>query len=192
VLVCVVLLGGASAGGSSAAPDVTAAKSVSFEDVTGENPGGLDVTRVTVSNNDAGMLTFRVAVPSHPRLTEGMRFRVWIDSDAKRATGLAANGMDFFLFHEAGRTRLYRCRATLCTDGAPARTLRFAYSGGPRFKILNAEIGNAKRLRFAVEAATGILIDPATKTVDFSKAQFDDAPQRGRTWSYRLALRIKT
>jgi hypothetical protein len=174
---------------ASAAPELGAAKRVSFEDWSGENPGGLDVTRVTVSNDDAGMLMFRTAIARAPRLEDGMRFRLWIDSDANRATGLEANGMDFFVLHEAGRTGLYRCRATSCAGGAPARTLRFAYEGGPRFRILNAELRNTKRLRFAVEAATGIFVDPATKTVDASNAQFDDAPERGRAWSYRLALR---
>ena len=179
------------AAGATAATD---SKRAVFEDRTGENPGALDVTRVTVSNDDAGRVTFRAAIPALPRLAPGMRFRLWIDSDARRATGLAVNGtaegMDFFLLHEADRTQLYRCGRDSCTNAMIARTLRFSYASGPRFRILDAEIGSPKRLRFALEAATGIVVDPVQKTVDASQATYDDAPDRPRTWPYALAKRV--
>ena len=193
LLPCVVaLLAAGSAAGEGAAqgaaPDLTAAKSVTFEDAAAEDPQGPDITTVTVSNDDTGLISFRVAIPSRPTLAEGMRFRIWIDSDSNPATGLAANGMDYYLFHDAGRTSLYRCGGTVCTNAARATTLEFSYAGGPRFAILDAEIGNAKRFRFAVEAATGIFVDPATKTVHADDARFDDAPARGSFWTYRLAI----
>ena len=179
------------AAGATAAPD---AKPWVFEDRRGENPGGLDITRVTVSNDDTGRLTFRAAIPALPRLTADMRFRLWIDSDSRQATGLAFNGtplgMDFFLLHEAGRTHLYRCGRDSCTNATIARTLRFSYASGPRFRVLDAEIGNPKRLRFALEAATGLVIDPVRKLVDASRATYDDAPDRPRTWIYTPAKRV--
>jgi hypothetical protein len=189
LLTCLVaLLAAGSAAGQGAAPDLTAAKSVTFEDAVAEDPQGPDITTVTVSNDDTGLVSFRVAIPSRPTLAEGMRFRIWIDSDSNTTTGLAINGMDYYLFHEAGRTSLYRCGGNACTNAARATTLGFSYASGPRFTILDAEIGNAKRFRFAVEAATGIFVDPATKTVDADDARFDDAPTRGSFWTYRLAI----
>jgi hypothetical protein len=185
VLALLVAPGGAAA---------TDAKRAVFEDRRGENPGGLDVTRVTVSSDYTGRLTFRAAIPALPRLAAGMRFRLWIDSDSRQATGLAVNGtalgMDFFLLHEAGRTQLYRCGRDSCTNATIARTLRFSYASGPRFRILDAEIGSPKRLRFALEAATGIVVDPVRKLVDDSRATYDDAPDRPRTWVYALAKRV--
>jgi hypothetical protein len=179
------------AAGAAAATD---AKRAVFEDRRGENPGGLDVTRVTVSNDDTGRLTFRAAIPALPRLTADMRFRLWIDSDYKQATGLAVNGtalgMDHFLLHEAGRTQLYRCDRDSCTNATIARTLRFSYASGPRFRILDAEIRSPKRLRFALEATTGLVIDPVRKLVDVSRATYDDAPDRPRTWVYVPAKRV--
>jgi hypothetical protein len=166
------------------------AKRVVFRDATAEDPAGPDITTVTVSNDDRGLITFRVAIPSRPKLTEGMRFRIWIDSDGDRATGLSVNGMDFFLLHDRGRTGLWRCRASSCTGpSSSARTLRFRYSSEPSFTISNAEIGDTRRFRFAVEAATGIVVDPVTKTVDTANAHFDDAPQRGRSWTYATRFR---
>lgn len=177
-----------SAAGQGSAPGLTVAKTVTFADATAEDPQGPDITTVTVSNDDAGLITFRAAIPSRPTLAEGMRFRIWIDSDSNAATGLSENGMDYFLLHEQGRTGAWRCGGSTCAGGAPATTLEFSYASGPRFTILDAEIGDAKRFRFALEAATGILVDPETKTVDASKARFDDAPARGSTWTYGLAI----
>jgi hypothetical protein len=182
------LLTAGSAAGQGSASELTAAKVVTFTDATAEDPQGPDITTVTVSNDDAGRITFRAAIPSRPTLADGMRFRLWLDSDHDPATGLAANGMDYFLLYEQGRAGVWRCGGSTCAGGAAATTLEFSYASGPRFTILDAEIGNAKRFRFAVEAATDIFVDPATKTVDASKARFDDAPARGSTWTYALAI----
>jgi len=172
-----------------ASPAVAAVNSVTFRDATGEDPDGPDITTVAVSNDDAGLITFRVAIPSRPTLIEGMRFRIWIDSDDDPATGLSMNGMDHFLLHEGGRTGLYRCGGSMCSGGGDvSRTLEFSYAGGPRFAILTDELGLTKRFRFAVEAATGIFVDPVTKTVDATDAHFDDAPERGRHWTASVQI----
>jgi hypothetical protein len=186
-LSCLVAL--VCAGGAAGSPELGAARSVTFEDVTGEDPQGPDITTVTVSNDDTGLLTFRVAIPSRPTLVDGMRFRIWIDSDDDPATGLDLNGMDYFLLHEQGRTGVWSCGGNTCAGpSALATTLEFSYAGGPQFRILNADIGETRRFRFAVEAATGIFVDAATKSFDFTNARFDDAPARGGTWTYGLAI----
>jgi hypothetical protein len=64
------------AAGRDSAPDLIAAKSVTFEDAVAEDPQGPDITSVTVSNDDTGLLALRVAIPSHPKIVEGMRFRI--------------------------------------------------------------------------------------------------------------------
>lgn len=191
MLVCLggALLPAGSAAGHGTASERPAVKSVTFEDATGEDPQGPDITSVTVSNDDTGLLTFRVAMPSHPALVEGMRFRIWIDSDHDRSTGLHMNGMDYFLLHDHGGTGLFRCSGTTCAGGATASTtLEFTYASGPQFRVLDADVGDTRRFRFAVEAATGIFVDPATRSFDFSTARFDDAPARGSSWIYALAI----
>ena len=173
-----------SAAGQGSAPEVAAVKEVTFEDAMGEDPHGPDIGEVTVSNDDTGLLTFRVGIPSHPVLVEGMRFRIWIDSDHDPATGLDLNGMDYFLLHDQGSTGLFRCGGTTCAGGAAASTtLEFSYASGPQFRVLDAEVGDTRRFRFAVEAATGIFVDPATKSFDFSMRLHGGArgPTRSRS-----------
>ena len=45
--------------------------------------------RITVSNDDAGIVSFRVNVPNRPTLGQDMLFEVWVDTDNNAATGAA-------------------------------------------------------------------------------------------------------
>lgn len=169
---------------------------MTFQDARGEEPGGPDVAGVVVSNGDAGLITFRISIPTHPVVTDDMRLRVWVDSDSNAETGLASGiastkGWDYFLLwdRQTGREdpSLFRCTASTCTGGGadpPQRTLRFSYANGPTLTILDAELGNTRRFRFFVEAADGIVVDPATGNLDPTNAHWDYAPGLGRFWSY--------
>ena len=66
--------------------------------------------------------------------------------------------------------------------------MRFAYRGGARFTISADEL-NTKGFRFSVEAAVGILADPATGRPGVTTSQWDFAPGRDRLWSYEIRLR---
>jgi hypothetical protein len=198
LLPCVVaLLAAGSAAGQGSAPDLTeagAANTVTFQDATGEDPQGWDVTSVTVSNDDLGRIKFRIAIPGRPTLTDDMRFTIWIDSDDNRATGNEQNGVDYFLtWDRLGGVDpgLFRCDRSTCKGGRdvvdPAqRTLRFSYDHGPAFSILDAEIGVAKRFRFALNAVSGLVRDPGTKRIDHTNAHFDSAPPLGSFWTYTV------
>lgn len=220
VLACLgALLAAGSAAGIDSAPDLTEARAVTprpasvsrvtanrvaFQDARGENPEGLDVSTVVVSSGDAGLITFRIDIPNRPVLTDDMRLRVWVDSDHKIATGLrpsgeSPTGWDYFLLWDRGTGRkdpsLYRCNGARCTGGGvhpPQRTLRSSYASGPRFTILDAELGSTKRFRFSVEAADGIVVDPTTRAPDVTNAHWDYAPARGRSWSYDVRRRTVT
>jgi hypothetical protein len=166
------------------------AKVAAFQDTVGENPDGVDVTSVLVSNDIAGLLTFRINIPSRPVFTEDMRLRVWFDSDSNRATGLTqadVAGRDHFILWDRDGVRLFRCGASSCTNATPQRTLGSSYRGGATLTISAGEI-KAKRFRFAVEATAGIRYDPATRRFDLSNATQDFAPERGRFWSYSVRL----
>ena len=89
IAVAVVALPAAASGALSApsAPGAAAANSATYQDSTGENAGAPDITTITVSNTDAGMLSFRVNIPNRPTLDQGTIFEIWVDSDNKTTTG---------------------------------------------------------------------------------------------------------
>ena len=169
-----------------------------FQDARSEEPDGPDIASVVVSNGDAGAISFRIDVPSHAAFTDDMGIAVYVDSDHDAATGVTGpgetRGWDYrILWHRlatrSGDPRLLRCDNSRCLS-VPGESvgLRFSYSSGARFTILDAELGNTKRFRFSVSVTTGIVRDPATGTPDWEKAKWDFAPELGRTWSYSVRL----
>ena len=63
-----------------------ASNTATFQDSTGE-PGVKDITTVVVSNDDSGMLTFRINVPSLPKYTVDVGVDIYVDTDNNAATG---------------------------------------------------------------------------------------------------------
>jgi hypothetical protein len=166
------------------------ANNAAFQDATGENQDGVDITSILVSNDVAGLLTFRINIPGRPAFTEDMRLWVWFDSDSNRATGLTQTdvaGPDYYILWDRDGVRLFRCGASSCTNATPQRTLGSSYRGGATLTINAVEI-RAKRLRFAVQATAGIRYDPVTRRSDLSNATVDYAPERNRFWSYNVRL----
>jgi hypothetical protein len=166
-----------------------AANKATFEDTTGENPGGIDITSVLVSNNDEGLITVRINTPSRATFTEDMRARVWFDSDSNRETGLTETdfaGSDYFILWDREGTRLFRCSGSSCRNDAPQRTLSSSYRQGATFTISAFELGDTNRFKFTVYAAAGIRYDPATRRYDFAKATVDYAPAQDQSWSFTV------
>jgi hypothetical protein len=185
-----VCLAGAVLGSALVAAPAQAANKAAFQDAIGENPNGVDITSVLVSNDIAGLLTFRVNIPSRPTFAEDMRLRVWFDSDSNRETGLTqpdVAGRDYFILWDRDGVRLFRCGGSSCTNATPQRTLGSSYRGGATLSISASEI-NAKRFKFGVEATAGLRYDPATRRFDVSNATLDYAPERDRFWSYAVRL----
>ncbi len=139
-----------------------------------------------VSNDDSGLLTFRIEIPSHPVLTEDLRIRVWLDTDADPETGL--RGADRYLHRRPlgarpRRGRALHLRGTTCSGGKtlPTRSgppLRFAYRDGATFTVEAADLGirGPQRIVFWIEAWSGIGFDPVTRRYDLTNARPDFAP----------------
>ena len=64
-----------------------ASNTVTFQDSTGE-PGVKDITTVVISNDDKGLVTIRLNVPSLPTYTVDVDVDIFIDTDNNAATGL--------------------------------------------------------------------------------------------------------
>jgi len=179
----VALLTVASDGrGASAA---VATNSVTFEDSSGEDAAGPDITTVTIANDDLTNLTFTIAIPNRPTLTGDMFFQLPIDSDANPASGSPEfGGADYLLvligpIEGRAEVGLLRWNGTEFTDvGVPQSTLIFSYANGLTLKISASELGGTRRFSFAVFAVTGVVLDP-NGDLDFTNIHVDPAPDRG-------------
>lgn len=131
-----------TAGAAGASPHAVASNRALYGDERDEDPGAPDIRDVVVSNDDAGGITFRIDVPTHPALTQDMRIRVWF-SDGAPGTGLTASGADGFILVDGflldlGTATLYRCQDNTCgptavSQGSPGFT--FSYASGARFTV---------------------------------------------------------
>ncbi len=185
IAVAVVALPAAASGALSApsSPTAVAANSTTYQDSTGENPAAPDITTITVSNTDAGMLSFRVNIPNRPTLDQGTIFEIWVDSDNKTTTGSPdLAGADYVMQLVQGEINLYRWDGSDFTRrfGDPsAVTLTFSYQGGVTVRISAAELGNTKKFKFFVDVITGCTVDPVTQALDCANSLDDIAPGGG-------------
>ena len=179
--VCLVALPTAAAAPAETA--YVAANSQNYQDSTGEDATAPDITTLTVSNDDAGIISFRVNVPNRPTLGQDMLFEVWVDADNNPATGLPdVGGADYVIQLVRGEVSLYKWDGTDYTRrfGDPsAVTLNFSYQAGLTVRISAAELGNTKAFKFFVVAISGLVVDPVTGDLDGANSKADVAPGGG-------------
>lgn len=180
LLLAVAALALALPAAGSAGPARAVSGSSSFADSTGELAGGPDITAVTVSNDDAGLLTFGISVPNRPGLTQDMAVVVALDTDQNGATGNAnMDGADYVLDYEGGTASLGKWGGADWNWDVPQSSLVSSYSSGATLKVSAADLGNTAAFDFYVAVGQG---DPSTGVVDF-------APDAGHgTWAYRLQI----
>jgi hypothetical protein len=179
--------------GASGAPTAPLANATTFTDSSGEDPTAPDITTVVVSNNDAGIITFRVNVPNRAQLTRDLAAFLFIDSDANPSTGdQELLGADYVIQLVLGEPILFRWDGTDFTarpGDPPQASLAYSWSGGVTFTISAAELGNTRRLRFAANVISGIVEDPTTGALDFTNAKNDVAPGGlVGVWSYDVRV----
>lgn len=182
-------------GPASGAEARSGANSATFRDSSGEDAAGPDITTVVVSNNDAGMLEFRINIPNRPTLTQDMLMDVEVDTDGNASTGQPPLGIDYVIELSALRppaeVNLFKWDGTNFTRRAgdpPASSLIFSYANGAvTVEISARELGATKRFNFDVTAITGIVINPDTGELDGTNARFDAAPDAGHgLWNYEV------
>ena len=171
---------GASAPAGPAAP---ASNSATFEDSTGENPAAPDITTMVVSNNDAGIITFRINVPNRPSFGQDMLILLFVNADNNATTGDPdLLGADYAIQLIAGEAALFRWDGTDYTrtpGNPPATSLLFQYQAGATIRISAAELGNTRQLGFATVVVSGIAVDTETGELDFTSSVSDVAPAAG-------------
>jgi hypothetical protein len=174
-----------SAFAAPSAPAAPAANSTTYQDSSGENAAAPDITTLTTSNTDAGMLSFRVNVPNRPTFASDMLIVLFVDADNNASTGdpdPLGQGVDYVIEVFGGEAALFRWDGTNFTRRAgdpPATSLIFSYQGGITINISAAELGNTRALKFSVIVFSGITIDPTTNDLDFTNSVGDIAPAAG-------------
>ena len=183
-----LLVAAATAVAASGAPT---ANEKTYVDERGEDVGGPDITSVVVSNDDSGLITFRLLTPNRQRLTQDMRVRI----------AFTARGTFYFLLVDpykpaTVRVALYGCeqQASGMVCGAhlapPLPSLRFRYVRGARFTFDLSELGieptagTRARITFSADIYSGLRFVPG-RGFDFTESHIDRAPsQHPRTYTY--------
>ncbi|HEU0304237.1 MAG TPA: hypothetical protein VFR32_06625 [Gaiellaceae bacterium] len=164
-----------------------------FRDAAGEDAAAPDIMTVRVSNDDAGLITFRIATPNRPSLREDLRLSIYFDTDDNPRTGLTGSGVDARLLYDVylhGDPTLWllRCSGTICSSRGGTK-IPLSYLGGPTFTIDRSELGDTRRFRFRIAAMDGVVFDPVTRAFDLANAHGDTAPgDPAKTWKYEVAI----
>ncbi len=154
------------------------ANSRTYQDATAEDPEAPDITSVTVSNDDTGLVTFRIAVANRPSLTPDMLFLLFLDT-VPNAGDEDSLGADYALQLVTGSAALFKWSGSDFEAAPSQASVSFTYEpAGPEIRVRVADLGSPKSFQFVVLAVSGITED-ANGDPDFTNAHDDFAPDAG-------------
>jgi len=164
-----------------------AANKVVYPDSVGEGAGDPlvpDIVDTTVSNDDAGMLTIAIRLANVPNFTRDALVEILVDADNNPSTGDPdLLGTDYAIELFLGEANLFKWDGTALTrrqGDPPATTLRYSWINGVvTINISAAELGNTKKLKFALDVITGLVVDDVTGDIDGTNAKADGTPGGG-------------
>jgi hypothetical protein len=174
-----------------ATPARVAANSVTFQASSPSDPQAPNITTVTVSNDNSGMITFQINIPNQASLSGDKITDIEVDADNNPATGspdVLDKGADLAIELFQGQVTLFQWDGTTFsrTAAGPSQaTLIFLDTpGGPTIKINASELNGTKKFGFNVTSIAGVTTDSAGN-LDFTNAHFDLAPAAGHgLWMY--------
>jgi hypothetical protein len=158
-----------------------ASNNAAFSDPAGDTTSAApDITSVSVSNDDAAVVTFDVTIPNRPALLDPDLVAVLVDADGKSSTGCArgAIGAEYALDVLAQRNVFGRCVHGQWNFTKPPASFRGSYGGSVlTLQVNRRDLGGATNFKFRVGSAG---------TSD-SGASYDFAPNVGLTpWAYHV------
>jgi len=158
----------------------TTVNSQSFPDSTGEDANAPDITSTTVSNDDAGQITFKINISNRPAMTSDMVIVVFLNTDQNTATGDPdVLGTDYLIELDPGVVGLFKWDGTTYSPADSQTSLTFGYDAtGATLHVSAADLGQTKGFSFAVVAVSGITTD-ANGDPDFTNAHRDLSPDAG-------------
>jgi hypothetical protein len=147
-----------------------------FQDPAGDSGPGPDITKVVVSGDDAGTISFRVEIPNRPNLGSNHWIELNLDTDSNPSTGdPKSGGADYYLGMLGSAVLLFHWNGS-AWEPVGASTATSVYSNGAATLTVKAsDLGGITAFRFWV----GTSDSPTDQT------NWDPAPEAG-TWSYSL------
>ena len=175
-----VLVFAAGAAWAPAATTRVAAGTKTFPDSAAEQAGAPDIASVTVSNTNAGMITFKINGP--PQFTEDMLVDIIVDADNNPSTGSPASdveapGGEYAIELFGGEANLFKWDGENYSRRANDPPQSSLTHNQLSITISAAELGNTKQFNFDVTIITGVKI--VNGELDFSEARADFAPDLG-------------
>lgn len=184
----VVAIPGAALARSGAANS----NSKTFTDSTGEDPSAPDITTIVVSNDDAGLITFKINISNRPTMTADMSVLVFLDTDQKASTGDSQDGgAEYVIELDPGSVTLYKWSGSDYNAAASQSSVTFSYdSTGATIRASAHELANTKAFNFYVVALAGITTD-AMGNADFTNVHSDSAPDSGHgAFAYQVLTKL--
>lgn len=180
VVLAAVVLALIAAGGASGHVDRSSANSTSFADPVGDSGAKPDISGVTVTNDDAGKLTFSVAFANRPALLPNDFVEVFVDADNAAWTG--DDGFEYILLYSLdaspATSELQHWDGTQYVTVTTA-TVTGSYAAGTLTLSLSFRaLADTAKLRFFVYS------DSSANEED---TDFDDAPHEG-VFSYQVKI----
>ena len=160
-----------------AQPALAAAPTTYADSARDAARGAPEVTTVVVSNDDAGMVRFRINVANQERLAHDSTLELFLDTDRNPGTGdPLAFGADYrFLLDGPSQTFDFAVwDGTRFDSGASSGTAHVWYWSGVSITINRAELGGTSALAFWVRSGG-------------PNRTLDSAPDQG-TWAYDLGV----
>jgi hypothetical protein len=162
-----------------------ASNSQSYSDATGEDPAGIDISSIAVSNDDAGLITFQVNVTNRPALTPDLLFQLYIDTTSSGGDP-ESFGADYVLQLTTAGTALFKWDGSNFPFASSQAGVASAYaSAGPTLRVSAAALGKPTTINFVAVAVSGVAED-ANGDPDYSNAHGDLAPNFGLYTGYEV------
>lgn len=170
-----------------ATPARALSNSVTYQDSRGEDPQGPDINTITVSNDNTGLISWKIDIPNQAQLSGEKIIDITIDADNNPSTGepasqFSAGGGDYAIELFQNQVNLFQWDGqnySRSSAGPSQATLIFQDSAtGPTISINSSELGGTKKFQFDVLVISGITVDP-TGNLDFTNAHADFAPDIG-------------
>ncbi len=158
-----------------------AANSKVFRDSIGEDPRAPDITSIAVSNDDTGLIRFKIAISNRRAPTDQRLVLMFLDTDRSTKTGDAqTGGADYAIQIVPGDAALFKWNGSDYVAPPSQQSLSSAYGRtGATIKVAAAEIGKTRSFNFRLVALSGPALD-AKGQLDATNTRRDLAPDRGK------------
>ena len=173
-----------------------AANNASFLDPTADATSAPDISGVSISNDDAGIVTVKLALANRSQLGPADLFAIGLDVDQNPDSGSAFYGAEYELDFDRGAIALFRNAPNgFFAPGIAPPSLRVVFSdGAATFSFSAADLGITSGFNlYALTAdATRLDLAPDIRTFNYQLAGGTSAPLLGRDTRAPLTAAIKS